>query len=88
MITWKNRSNTRKNYIADIGDLHVILKRQNSCWQLSMCIRVYSQDKKQNMLRPAVIVNKFDKDCTAEEAKALTYEYIQDFLCGISTALI
>ena len=88
MIPWKNQSNTSKNYIADIGDLHLILKRQNSCWQLSMCIRVYSHDKKQNMLRPAVAVAKFDKNCTLKEAQHLTFEYLQEFQSNIAKSLI
>ncbi len=87
MIQWKTQSNTSKKFVADVGDLHLILKRQSSYWQLSMCIRVYSQDTTKNMLRPAVVITKFDKDYTATEAKQLTLAYLENFLAKITQAL-
>ena len=87
MIEWKRHTNTRQSYIADAGDLRIILKKQHTCWQLLFGIRVYTQDRKQSMVRPSVAITTFDKNCSTEEAQNLTYEHIREFVSGISKDL-
>lgn len=87
MIEWKRHSNKKQCFIADAGDLHIILKKQHTCWQLLISIRVYTQDRKRSMIRPSVAVTKFNKDCSVEEAQHLAYKFIQDFISGITKAI-
>ena len=87
MIQWKNNTNTGRSFIADAGDLRLILQKKHTCWQLLISIRVYTQDRKRSMIRPSVAVTKFDKDCSVEEAQHLAYKFIQDFIYGITKAI-
>ena len=87
MIEWKRHSNKKQCFIAEAGDLHIILKKQHSCWQLLFGIRVYTQDRKQSMVRPPVAITTFEKNCSTEEAQNLTYEHIREFVSGISKDL-
>ncbi len=83
-INWDTHSHYCANsYIADIGDLRVVLKEQSNFWQLSIGIRVYAKDGVQSMVRPTVSVTKFEKPCDADTAKSLTNEYIDRFICSI-----
>lgn len=87
MILWKLNSKTSDKAVADIGDLHLILKKQQNCWQLYISIRVYTQDKQQNMLRPSVSVAKFKPNCTITEAQILAQNYLYEFLSDIFQSL-
>lgn len=83
-IDWDTKSsNTAHSYIADIGDLRVILKDQSKCWHLYMGIRVYSKDGSTSMVRPTVFVTQFDKPCDVDTAKALASEYVDRFISSI-----
>lgn len=83
-INWDTQSTyTANSFIADIGDLRIILKDRKNSWQLYMGIRVYSKDGKQSMVRPTVLVTQFAKPCDADAAKALANEYIDRFISSI-----
>jgi len=87
MIRWKSNTTAGRSFIADTGDLRLILQKQHTCWQLLIGIRVYTQDRKKSMLRPAAAITKFDKDCSIEEAQHLAYIFIQNFIAGVSEAI-
>lgn len=87
MLPWKEYNHNQNILIADAGDLRVILKKQNACWQLSMTFRVYTKDGSKSMLRPAVSITQFPKEHTTEEAQVLTYEYVKKFADSITSAI-
>ncbi len=83
-IDWDTKaSNNAHSFIADIGDLRIVLKDQSKCWQLYMGIRVYSKDGSTSMVRPTVLVTQFDKPCDADAAKLLASEYVDCFVSSI-----
>ena len=83
-IDWDTKaSGNAHSFIADIGDLRIILKDQSKCWQLYIGIRVYSKDGATSMVRPTVLVTQFDKPCEADTAKSLANEYIDRFISSI-----
>lgn len=88
-ITWDNIPHTTKSksFIADIGDIRIILKEQQSQWLLEMGIRVYTKDRSRSMVRPPVTLTTFDKPCTLDEAKELTAKYLDTFFSSIYSAV-
>lgn len=83
-IDWDTKvSDNTHNFIADIGDLRIVLKDQSKCWQLYMGIRVYSKDGSTSMVRPTVSVTQFDKPCDSDTAKSLASEYVDRFISSI-----
>lgn len=83
-INWDTQTtHTAHSFIADIGDLHIVLKDRKNDWQLYMGIRVHSKDVSHSMVRPTVLVTQFDKPCDEDAAKLLTNEYINRFVSSI-----
>ena len=83
-INWDTQTtHTAHSFIADIGDLHIVLKDRKNDWQLYIGIRVYSKDGSQSMVRPTVLVTQFEKPCDEDTAKSLTNEYINHFISSI-----
>lgn len=83
-INWDTQTtHTAHSFIADIGDLHIVLKDRKNGWQLYMGIRVHSKDGSHSMVRPTVLVTQFDKPCDEDAAKSLTNEYIDRFVSSI-----
>jgi len=83
-INWDaHTTHTAHSFIADIGDLHIVLKDRKNDWQLYIGIRVYSKDGSQSMVRPTVLVSQFEKPCDEDTAKSLTNEYINHFISSI-----
>ena len=87
MLPWKEYNHNPNILIADAGDLRVILKHQNTCWQLSMAFRVYTQDGTKSMIRPAASITHFPKEYTTKEAQTLAYQYVKAFTDGIISAI-
>ena len=83
-INWDTQTtHTAHSFIADIGDLHIVLKDRKNDWQLYMGIRVHSKNGSQSMVRPTALVTQFDKPCDEDTAKSLTNEYIDRFVTSI-----
>lgn len=87
-INWDTQTtHTAHSFIADIGDLHIVLKDRKNVWQLYMGIRVHSKDGSHSMVRPTVLVTQFDKPCDEDAVKLLTNEYINRFVSSILNSL-
>lgn len=88
-ITWDNIPHTTKSksFIADIGDIRIILKEQQTKWLLEMGIRVYTKDHSSSMVRPPVTLTTFDKPCSLDDAKELTAKYLDTFFSSIFSAV-
>lgn len=78
MFSWKKQP--RGSYVAEIGDLRVVVKEYNEYWWLSMGIRSYSSDMSVGMFRPAVNIIQFPKPCTEEQALELANDYMEKFI--------
>lgn len=87
-IPWEACSTETKNsVIADIGDIRLILKLYPQNWVLSMGVRVYTKDGLHSMVRPPAMVLQIPLPCEKEDAKAITQEYLNNFLSSILNTL-
>ena len=82
MITWNKQQSG--NYIAEIGDLKVLLKEYPEHWWLSMGIRSYSKDMSKSMMRPPVNVIQFEKPCDDEQVILRANDYLGKFIAKIT----
>lgn len=86
MITWKKQP--RGSYIAELGDIRIVLKEYSDYWQISMGIYSYSKDMTVRMIRPMVNIFQFDKPCDEEQAITRANDYMDGFvsriMCGYS----
>lgn len=84
---WNLDSTKKKSITADIGDIHLILKKNDIRWTLDMGIRVYNNDHSRSMVRPPATVAYFDASYTQEEAMEQAETYFKNFFSTITSSL-